>query len=217
MDNTKFVKVYYDAEFTELSRNGSLISIGLISESGAYFYAEFDDYDKTEISPWLQTNVISHLLFADDDHGLNVTQFTDPGGDPHSNVEMRGNHSEITSELLKWVANESGHSEYTIQIFCDCYTYDWMLLVDLLSFSGNAMDMPNCISYIPIDLSTVMYVNGVDPDITREEFIEDADLEALKSQRPFSSFSDELKHNSLWDAAVCQLCFNKLTKGSSDN
>lgn len=41
------LKVYYDAEFTGLNRNTDLISIGLVSEYGNYFYAEFIDYDKT--------------------------------------------------------------------------------------------------------------------------------------------------------------------------
>ena len=47
------LKVYYDAEFTGLHRNTSLISIGLISESGSKFYAEFIDYDQKQVDNWL--------------------------------------------------------------------------------------------------------------------------------------------------------------------
>lgn len=46
-----FVKVYFDAEFTGLHRDTTLISIGLISESGHHFYAEFNDYNKDQIDP----------------------------------------------------------------------------------------------------------------------------------------------------------------------
>ena len=39
-------RIYYDAEFTGLHINTTLISIGMVSDSGSFFYAEFNDYDK---------------------------------------------------------------------------------------------------------------------------------------------------------------------------
>ena len=42
----KRVPIYFDAEFTGLHRNTQLISIGMYSPlSGAYLYAEFNDFD----------------------------------------------------------------------------------------------------------------------------------------------------------------------------
>ena len=55
--------IYYDAEFTGLHRNTGLISIGLVSYSGSYFYAEFTDYDKSQVTEWIQENVIDKLPY----------------------------------------------------------------------------------------------------------------------------------------------------------
>jgi hypothetical protein len=37
-------KIFFDTEFTGLHQGTTLISIGLISECGKTFYAEFTDY-----------------------------------------------------------------------------------------------------------------------------------------------------------------------------
>lgn len=55
------MKIYFDTEFTGLNLPTTLISIGLISEDGRYFYAEFTDYDKLQVEPWVQKNVIDNL------------------------------------------------------------------------------------------------------------------------------------------------------------
>ena len=41
----KTTKVFFDMEFTGLHKNTTLISIGLVSECGKKYYAEFNDYD----------------------------------------------------------------------------------------------------------------------------------------------------------------------------
>ena len=57
------IKVYFDCEFTGLTKNCDLISIGLVSETGKGFYAEFTDYDKSKISDidWMNSNVINNV------------------------------------------------------------------------------------------------------------------------------------------------------------
>ena len=70
MENTenllkKKTKVFFDCEFTGLHQNTTLISIGLIAETGQTFYAELTDYDKSQIDEWLQTNVIDNLALWD--------------------------------------------------------------------------------------------------------------------------------------------------------
>lgn len=221
------VKVYYDAEFTGLNRNTSLVSIGLVSESGAHFYAEFDDYDKSQVDQWLQDHVIVNLLFNKEENGCITTRFTDADERYHFDVDMRGSRSDVAKKLLEWFNSESADDTLTIQMFCDCYAYDWVLICDLLSPDGNAMNIPPYINYIPIDLSTALYMKDIDPDISREEFVGDQ-LEELERQSPFDVFSgftedfsdlpkDCRKHNSLWDAAVCKLCFEKLSEENSED
>ena len=55
------MNIYFDTEFTGLHKDTTLISIGLVTENGDTFYAEFDDYDKTQCNDWIQENVINNL------------------------------------------------------------------------------------------------------------------------------------------------------------
>ena len=54
--------IYFDTEFTGLRKDTSLISIGLIDSDGRTFYAEFTDYDRSQIDKWIRQNVINNLI-----------------------------------------------------------------------------------------------------------------------------------------------------------
>ena len=63
------MKVFFDTEFTGLHQNTTLISIGMVAEDGqASFYAEFTDYDQSQIDDWLQSNVVDKLSLETDGH-----------------------------------------------------------------------------------------------------------------------------------------------------
>ena len=66
-ENMKKMNIYFDCEFTWLHQNTTLISIWLISECWKTFYAEFTDYDKSQVNEWIQENVISNLIINDKD------------------------------------------------------------------------------------------------------------------------------------------------------
>ena len=55
------MKVFFDAEFTGLHQDTTLISIGLIAENGKTFYGQFSDYDKSQLDQWLQEYIIDEL------------------------------------------------------------------------------------------------------------------------------------------------------------
>ncbi|MCM1218413.1 MAG: 3'-5' exoribonuclease [Lachnospiraceae bacterium] len=205
------VKIFYDAEFTGLHRNTSLISIGMVSQSGAYFYAEFNDYNKSQVSDWIQENVINSLLFNNEDFHMEKSKFVVMGYD-HINIMMKGDKNDIRLQLLTWLKNESTYSGKKIQFYTDCYAYDWMTLNDLICDRGDALNLPDYIDYIPIDLSTALWFHHIDPDITREDFVSDINKDRIKSSKPFKDMGDRLKHNCLWDATICNLCFWELTK-----
>ena len=59
----KKLRLYFDTEFTELSKKGELISLAFISENDEIFYAEFDDFSIETCNEWVMENVISKLLF----------------------------------------------------------------------------------------------------------------------------------------------------------
>lgn len=228
------LKVYYDAEFTGLHKNTNLISIGLVSESGSTFYAEFTDYDKSQVDNWLQKYVIDNLLFNNVREVPYVSEFVNSVyeyvEDGHRryikqmNLIVKGDCHKISELLDFWLRNELEFTKHTenpcdqIQIYCDCYAYDWMLFNDLICENGLAMNFPKYLYYIPVDLSTYLQMRNIDPDITREVLIHkllpDYDLEDdIMSKEPFRSyikFRNNLKHNSLWDALICKLCFETL-------
>lgn len=204
-DNDK-LKIYYDAEFTGLRHDTSLISIGLVSESGNWFYAEFTDYDKTQVDDWLQEHVINNLCLKT--VGANFIPIPKEFPRPYC-ITILDTTENIKNQLIHWLYTESTFMDKQIQIYCDCYAYDWMLFNKLLCDDGLALNLPEYIYYIPMDLSTALQFNGIDPDITREEYIGKYVVEQLQRSGVFN-MSDNCKHNSLWDAAVCMKCFTKL-------
>ncbi len=177
------MKIFFDTEFTGLHQKTTLISIGLVSENGREFYAEFTDYDRSQVDDWLCDNVLSNLILQ-------------PLGEPNAPTvwpgnSVCGNTQRIKVELENWFASFDGK----IEIWSDCLAYDWVLFNQLW---GHAFNIPKMIYYIPFDISTLMKIKGVDPDISRENF---AGLNTTNNQ----------KHNALWDAKVIKACYEKLT------
>lgn len=80
----------------------------------------------------------------------------------------------------------------SIEFWSDCLSYDWVLFNQIW---GHAFNIPKSIYYIPFDLSTLLKIKGIDPDISREEFAEMVD--------------EKEKHNALWDAKVIRNCYLK--------
>ena len=193
-------KIFFDTEFTGLHRNTTLISIGLVSESGSIFYAEFTDYRRDQVDQWIEKNVIDNLsLDIPTDSKYYIREYYNTPTDSKdsvSSIKVSGTTNQIKIELLAWLdANVGFIRDDKLQFVSDCYAYDWMLLVDLLTDGGSALDMPEFIYYIPLDLSTLLYARGIDPDINREEF---AGLN-----------TDVIKHNSLHDALTIKWCYER--------
>jgi hypothetical protein len=175
-------KLFFDCEFTGLHQHTSLISIGFISDNGKTFYAEFTDYDKTQVDDWISDNVINNLIIPDSELGklgmsIEVTS-------EYSRV--KGPTLVVKGELEDWLSQFE-----QVEIWSDCYAYDWMLLCQLWN---GALNIPKNIYYIPFDLSTMFKIKGIDPDINREKFC------GIKGS----------KHNSLHDACVIKACYNMM-------
>lgn len=208
----KRLPVYYDAEFTGLRQDTTFISIGFISNTGSKFYAEFTDYDKSMVTPWIEENVITKLKYGSE----TIESYKKmPSPDREGNnflydIDMCGPSAMIRSSLLEWLRDQLKWSQKLkpvdkVQIFTDCYAYDWVLLMNLLTDSGN-WNHPEVLDYIPMDLSTYLWVCKIDPDISREDL-----MSTIQRPLPDSdSWIMERKHNALWDAYVIQQCFHGL-------
>lgn len=199
--------ISYDAEFTGLHKDTTLISIGMISDT-AFFYAEFTDYDRSQVDEWLKEHVIDNLSFNDKDDFISHI-----GGNSYS-VIMKGNGIEVAVELLAWLRYQSeSHNNAQIHILSDCYAYDWVLLNNLICDGGEAINTPSFINYIPIDFSTALYMANIDPDINRENLVgSDELLNDIAESDLFTNLLNGVsaKHNSLWDAIIVSIGFKAL-------
>lgn len=214
------VKVYYDAEFTGLHRNTTLLSIGLVSESGAYFYAEFNDYDDSQLDDWLRNNVMSGMLYNNQSTYHWIGEFWTgrysshpfaPGSKRHTNIMMKDCREKVAENLLFWLKWEyDAYDHKKIQFYTDCYAYDWVVLNDLICEGGNALKLPEMIDYIPLDLSTALFMHDEDPDVSREEFAGSYLCNMASKANPFCDFGGAMKHNCLWDAYVAMLCWDRI-------
>lgn len=175
------MRCFMDTEFTGLHQEATLISLGIVSEDGRTFYAEFTDYDKNQVDDWLRDNVIARLDFK---QGVPLKQLFLS----ISRTEMRGNADEIREALEEWLSSFD-----QIEVWSDCLSYDWVLFNQIW---GHAFNIPKCIYYIPFDICTLFKIKGIDPDINREEFA--GMTEGAK------------KHNALHDSMVIKACYKKL-------
>ena len=178
------MKVFFDTEFTGLHQKTSLISIGCVTEDDRTFYAEVEDYDRKQINDWISKNVIPGLIMADKEH--NYRELDERG----RNIKVRGTSAYVAEMLKEWLSPFD-----PVEIWSDCLAYDWVLFCELF---GGAFDIPKNIYYIPFDLSTLLHLKGMDPDVNREEFA------------GMSPDSRIYKHNALYDAQVIKACYDKL-------
>lgn len=174
------MKIFFDTEFTGLHQDTTLISVGLVALNGRTFYAEFTDYDRAQIDDWLRSNVISNLIHSIEDRNATLVD--------GASVSITGNTEFIRERLDAWLVS----FDESIEMWSDCLAYDWVLFCQLW---GGAMNIPDCIYYIPMDICTMFAVCGVDPDTDRERY----------------AAMDGFKHNALHDARVIRACYSKLS------
>ena len=148
-------KVFFDTEFTGLHQSTTLISIGLISDCGKTFYAEFNDYDFNQVDDWLKENVINNLQYNGIYQKLDKTK---------ESVSYKSTTENIKVMLSEWFSQFE-----EVEIWSDCLSYDWVLFNEIF---GHAFNIPKNVYYIPFDICTLFKIKGVDPDISREEFSE---------------------------------------------
>jgi len=187
-NENNILKIYFDCEFTGLHKNNQLISIALISENFDVFYAErndlnykllsepnviIDDNDVL-ISDFVRDNVVDNLLFNNLKKcqiSLTEEQVKDLNIPLLQTLESyKDSFQNISRKLNAWLEKINKDNKQ-IQFYCDCGYFDTVLLIDLITNSGSSLDLPDNISYIPVDLCTVLQLNNYDPDMDRNQII----------------------------------------------
>lgn len=177
------MNIYFDTEFTGLHKNTTLISIGLIDENGRTFYAEFTDYDKSQVDDWILVNVIEHLISSKPKNRF--VYGTSVFGEK---TIVIGDKLKVKEELKHWL---STYDE--VQLISDVCHYDMVLFIDIF---GDAFSIPNNVSAVCYDINQDIAKhfgcsNKEAFDMSREEIIAGEEIKINGE-----------KHNSLYDAMV---------------
>ena len=201
------MNLYFDTEFTGLVPGTTLISLGIISETGDRFYAEFTDFDESLCDNFIKENVLPYLWLLPNDKRT-AFQF-----DKENKIWYhKGNSEQIKDALIIWIDYEFEQiNEKTIQFVSDVCHYDFYLLQNQVF--GGAFEMPEYINPVCYDICQDIcewegmgvnkcYDNTVNMrkafDISREELINRKDGLEIPSGR---------KHNALYDAEVIKILY----------
>ncbi len=190
--------LFLDTEFSGLRQHARLISLALIAADGRAFYAELTDWDQGEVDPWVRRHVIPRCWWL-------ARPGAGPGTDPRcaggssepAIADLRlhcslGNAAEVSTALRHWLSQWPA-----VRIHADCPAYDWVLFCELF---GGARSVPAQVHYLPMDLATLLYARGLDPDTDRYAFA------GLAGGRQHA-------HHALWDALALRACWERLTAG----
>ena len=226
------MNLFFDMEFTGLHKNTTPISLGIVSDDGKKFYAEFCDYDREQCSDWILENVISHMKFHEpmlEKYAQDFVRFNNIGKgeayipykrpkshyiitsdrsmlhekiysvfhtkiDEKGNAEVFGDCDWVRLSLIKWISQFD-----KIQFVSDVCHYDFVLLIDLLTNGGTALDLPANISAVCHDINQ---------DIAQHYHISDHRAFNMSREDIMSDVCNRKdfvkgdKHNSLYDAKV---------------
>ena len=174
------MKIFFDTEFTELSKNGQLISIGMISEDNKEFYAELNDIESTKVSEWIKENVLDNTI----NYGTLI---------PKEILDDETNYVVGSKEDIKIALEEYLDQFEEVELISDVCHYDMVYLIDIF---GTAFDLPKNVNPACHDINQ---------DIANYENI--TEIEAFDRNREDFIFTyntevDGVKHNSLYDAKV---------------
>ena len=184
------MKIFFDTEFTGLHKNTELISIGLIAENGNTFYGEITNYDKSQVDNWIQENVINNLKY----NGHHIIEET------KESYEISMNFEDVSFALNKWLKQFD-----EVEWVSDVCHYDMVLLIDLLTNHGSALDLPygkinSACHDINQDIAEAYHISEILAfDKSRAERLKDSKIEITGE-----------KHNSLYDAKVIKAIYDCL-------
>lgn len=209
------MKFFLDTEFIENGKTIDLISIGVVADNGATFYAINRNCNFAKASDWVETNVLGPMDFSRDSAiGMSLgSPFKEAlrwvdgnlihplfgrcisGAyylDWQCPIRRRtlvaiANKSEIGKELKNWVEDTAGSNKIEFWgYYCD---YDWVVLCQLF---GTMMDLPKGWPMYCLDLKQECYLRG-NPKLPKMEGVKE--------------------HNALDDAKEIKFRYNWLTAG----
>ena len=200
-------RIYFDTEFTGLKKDTDLISIGCVTRTNnglKHFYAEIKDISIGKLDKWIKDNVIKNCLFLGKNKIDNKKFIL-------QNFEYCfDTFNEVSTSLNKWIeeiaiSDLKNGGDGQIEFVSDVSSYDFVLLIDLLTNHKSALDLPNYITSDCYNINQLIADKLFDKsdlgdafDITREEYLSERD----KEEFILNKILGDAKHNALWDAYV---------------
>lgn len=169
-------KLFFDFEFTGLHQFTTPISLGIESDCGRIFYAEFTDYIKGDVNKWIQDNVMVNLTMQDKDE--DTTNFN------LAKYEVKGTREYVGHHLKLWLSQFNEQ----IQFVGDVLSYDWVLMVRLIADYQEGYPNMSNVYYMPLDISTMMFMLNKDMDVSRKDMVAKKEVDT--------------QHNALYDAKI---------------
>lgn len=182
------MNLFFDCEFTGLRKDTTIISIGIVSEDGKKFYAEFTDYDwdLAYKDKWVLENVVNKLHCRKRESEKEYM--------PNYHIGTKYTISEMLKNWLKQFDE--------VQLVSDVCHYDMVLLIDLF---GTAFDLPENVSPVCHDINAdIARHYGISEreafDKSREEIVLELCGKDIEGE----------KHNSLYDAEVIKAIYEEI-------
>lgn len=178
-----------------MRKDTTLISIGIVSDTGDRFYAELTDYDEGMCDEWIEKNVLDHLVLSGN------AELEESLAADNKTTTVIGSKADVCCELMEWLEMDANFdSDYAAVFVSDVSHYDMVLLIDLLA--GNAMKLPEFITPachdINQDIATMLDISEKAAfDISREQLLTNRGIDLPKGQ----------KHNALYDAEVIKAIY----------
>lgn len=185
------MNLYFDTEFTGLHKDTTLVSIGIVTENGKKFYAEFSNYDDSQCDDWIKENVLKHTIL--DGNDILAKRL----GEDNETTVVLGSKADIRYELGEWIKQFE-----EVQFVSDVCHYDMVLLIDIF---GGAFDLPKNVSAVCHDINQdIANHYGISE---REAF--DKSREDIVSELCGGFIAGD-KHNALYDAEVIKAIYEEV-------
>lgn len=157
------MKHFIDTEFIEWAGGIQLVSLGIIREDGATFYAESTSFDERLADDWVRENVLKKLEFWKfEQTSWYVNSVIETFASNGKETSVFGSEAFIKEQLLKWLSTEEDPNPEFYAYFAD---YDWVVFCRIF---GRMISLPDHFPKWLIDLKQMMWERGLDKDWKRK-------------------------------------------------
>lgn len=170
-EQTPMTKIFFDIKFTGFHKLTTPISIGLYSEDGRSYYAEFSDFDKYQINE--RTKKFTDYLILE---GYNFISDYKPKDD---SVLVLGDHLLVKETLLDWL---TPYKENGIEMWGDGISFQWVIFISIF---GNIYEAPDYVLKNPMDLKTTLNICNINRVDLLDDRISDTPNSANKAYNSF--------------------------------